>query len=336
MLFLSGCEKKEEPLCNDSDPLFSHSDFPIGVAVDLDLLKFNQTYRSIVVNQFNSITPANIFKAYYIHPSETYFDWSESDYLVNFCMQNGKRLHGHVLIWHNQLPDWMRNFQGTTDQWEAMMKNHIQTIVCRYKGKIKGWDVVNEAFNEDGTLRKTVWQEHIGNDYLEKAFIYAREADPDAILFYNDFNLEINPTKLNAVLKFLNNLKSKGILIDGLGIQMHIGDNYPGINNIAGAIYKAQKNDLHVHLSEIDISLNVFGHKTAVTGDMLNSQNQTLSLITQNYKQTNQQLRYGMTFWGVGDQDSWIRSYYNRLDWPLLYDDNYLPKPCYCGLKKSL
>src|SRR5690606_8181485 len=122
-------------------------------------------------------------------------------------------LHGHVLIWHKQLPNWIQTFKGEPLEWEGIMKTHIDSVMRHFKGKVNSWDVVNEAFNEDGTLRNTIWMEKIGDTYIEKAFTFAHKADPEALLFYNEHGLEVNPIKRSAVLKYLNNLKGRGVKI---------------------------------------------------------------------------------------------------------------------------
>ena len=258
------------------------------------------------------------------------------DSIVNYCIANNKRIHGHTLIWHMQLPDWLINYNGYKSEWELIFKTHIQTIINRYKGKIKSWDVVNEAFNEDGTLRNTIWKEHIGNNYIEKAFIYAREADPDAKLFYNDFNLESNTTKRENVIKYFNQLKIKGIDVDGIGLQMHVNLNDPATAQISEAFFDVTEFYYLLHLSELDISLNPLNKSNLDKQDLFKKQAEYLAQIVQNYKQIPKEKQFGITFWGISDNDSWIPNYYKRTDYPLLFDSNYEPKPSYCKLIQTL
>lgn len=226
LTFFLGCKKEEISKCDDNIGLFTFSSYPIGTAIDLNALESDPVYKSVAIKQFNSITPENIFKAQYIHPEPLLFNWTEADRLASFCQNNNKRLHGHTLIWHQQLPQWILDYQGSPFDWELLMKVHIQTVMTHFKNKVTAWDIVNEAFNEDGTLRNSIWKQKIGDGYIEKAFLFAREADPSALLFYNDFNLESNTTKLNSVLSFLNNLRNRGVRIDGIGVQMHISTYY--------------------------------------------------------------------------------------------------------------
>ena len=333
LLLLSlSCSKKEVSLCDVSDSvLYTHTDFPIGVAVDVEKLKYYQPYENLVTNQFNSITPENIFKPSYLHPEQDVFYWVDADYLVNYCVQKNKRLHGHTLIWHRQLPNWMLQFSGTNAEWDDLLKTHIQTIVTRFKGKVTSWDVVNEAFNEDGTLRNNIWKQNLGKVYIEKAFRYAHEADPNAKLFYNDYSLTLNTKKRTAVLDFLSNLKFNGVPIDGIGMQMHVSTAFPENSEISMAIDDIWKSDYLVHLSELDVSINPYAKEMASPpSTLLERQADKMAFIMNAYRQIPFQYQYGITFWGVSDIDSWIRD--NRDDYPLLFDDNYTPKSCYCKL----
>jgi len=336
LIFFPGCKKEEISKCDDSIGLFTFSSYAIGTAIDFNALESDPVYKSIAIKQFNSFTPENIFKAQYIHPEPLLFNWTEADSLASFCQNNNKRLHGHTLIWHQQLPQWMLDYQGSPADWELLMKVHIQTVMAHFKNKVTAWDVVNEAFNEDGTLRNSIWKQKIGAGYIEKAFLFAREADPNALLFYNDFNLESNPTKLNSVLSLLNNLRNRGVSIDGIGIQMHISTYYPEPTQIADAFHKIATHNYKIHVSELDISVNPLGKDIVPGEELFNEQANLLGSLVLNYNQIPKQLQHGITFWGISDKNSWIRDYYSREDYPLLYDDNYLPKPCYCKLIKTL
>ncbi|MBL7836503.1 MAG: endo-1,4-beta-xylanase, partial [Bacteroidetes bacterium] len=184
------CKSDVNTSCNDGEGLYIKARYPIGAAINFDALVSDLRYLNIAANQFNSVSPENILKAENIHPEENRFNWTQVDSLISFCERYNKRFYGHTLIWHNQLPQWILDFKGNTMQWEHLMKTHIQTIISHYKDKVIAWEVVNEAFNEDGTLRNSIWFENIGPSYIEKAFKYAKEANPNALLFYNDYNLE--------------------------------------------------------------------------------------------------------------------------------------------------
>lgn len=335
LFFILSCRKKENnsSSCSTDTPLHNYFKYPVGVAIEPLELNSNPDYRLIATEQYNSITPENIFKPSYLHPDKNLFYWDEADSLVSFCKNNNKRVHGHTLIWHQQLPSWIETFDGNEQEWNDLFKNHIQTIVAHFKNKVIAWDVVNEAFNEDGTLRNTIWLQKIGPSYIEKAFIYADEADNNTLLFYNDFNLEFNPTKLNAVTSYFNALRNRGVRVDGIGLQMHISIQYPEVSQIASALKKAASHYYKIHLSELDISVNPTGKGVDLNSDVFIQQANLLQSIVKLYNELPEEYQYGITFWGVSDANSWIRSFYNRIDYPLLFNENYLPKPAYCNLK---
>lgn len=330
------CRKKDNNPCQSSASLYSLSRFPVGVAINQAEFNNNPVARSIAQNEFNSFTAENIFKAEYLHPEENTFNWTDADSLATFCLANKKRLHGHTLIWHLQLPAWITSFNGDAAAWEQVFKTHIQTIVRHFKGRVAAWDVVNEAFNEDGTLRNSIWRQKLGNTYIEKALQYAHEADPDALLFYNDYNLESNPAKRNSVIQYFGNLRNRGVKIDGIGLQMHVSIAYPEATQIAEAFQQVSAAGFRVHLSELDISINPSGGNIRPTQELFEQQAGVLGKIIQHYKQVPLSLQYGVTIWGISDKDSWIRTYFNRQDYPLLYDENYIAKPAFCRLKESL
>ena len=331
IILICACEKSNQENCRLEQALYLQADFPVGVAVDPTYFGLAE-YESLVREQFNSITPENIFKPSYLHPQENSFFWWEADNLVARAQQNNQRLQGHTLIWHQQLPAWMRNYQGTQAQWEAMFKNHIQSICRHFKGKVAAWDVVNEAFNEDGTLRNSIWRQHLGDGYIEKAFRYAHAADPQALLFYNDFNLAYNERKRAAVFSFLGNLKQRGVPIHGIGMQMHIAINYPTKGQINSAIQAAAETGFLVHLSEVDIAVNPFNRDNLDKEELFKRQAEVLASLVIAYKALPSRYQYGISFWGLSDANSWLRDFYQREEYPLLFDDRYQPKACYCKL----
>lgn len=326
---LIACKKKQETTCTLS-PLYETVPYPVGVAIDINKLATNDQYRDLVINQFNTITPENVLKFNYIHPGKELFDWQAMDDLVNFARQHNKKVHGHTLLWHRSVPSWLNIYEGS---WEELITSHITTVVKRYKNDIHSWDVVNEALNEDGTLRTSVWFDNVGPSYIEQAFRAAHMADPDALLFYNDYNLEFNPVKLDAAINLCNRLKLKGIPVDGIGMQMHISNVYPTLTDVEYAMQKITTAGYKVHFSELDISMNTFNKQTSFSTTDLEKQAAIYRSIFHLYSQLEPQYRFGITLWGVSDADSWIKSEYNRNDIPLLFDDQYKPKPAYCTIK---
>lgn len=329
-----GNGSEDGPLCSKVT-LYEKADFPVGVAIDFPKLLRDEGYRNLVVSQFNSITAEQGMKASFIHPEKDAYDFSEADYLGKFCKKYNMRLHGHTLVWYKENPRWMEKFKGDKNAWDMLLKSHIQTIVNHCKEYVKSWDVLNEAFNDDGSLRQNTWLKNIGEEYIEKCFRYAAEADPQAMLFYNDFDLESRPAKLRAVLKCLSNLKAKGVKIDGIGMQMHINVNFPYITDINMAAMEVEAQGFAVHYSEFDISLVKASTFWMMDKHLLKRQGSRMKEIVAGYRKLNSKSRFGITMWGLSDADSWLYEK-NDHDRPLLFDTRYKVKPAYCGFLEGL
>jgi endo-1,4-beta-xylanase len=292
-------------------------------------MRNNPKYNAVVTKEFNSITPENAMKFVALHPAENTFSWTDADYLVSFAQANNKRVHGHTLNWYISLPAWVTNFVGDSAAWENLLKTHIQTVVTHFKGKVTSWDVVNEAFNDDGTLRNTIWVQKLGADYIARCFQYANQADPDALLFYNDYGQEYSPAKRTAIINMITSFKNRGIPIHGIGLQFHIVYTQSDAS-ISATINSAAATGLKVHISELDIRLNT-GLVTGLTlsYSLAEQQAAKYKYIVQTYKAIPASQQFGITTWNVGDADSWIPSWQNAPDWPLIFDVNYLRKPAY-------
>lgn len=322
------------------------ANFPIGTAIQTYTLLNDNELQNLQKLNFNSITATNAMKMHEIIPEEDKYTWKTVDTIVSYAKNNNQRLFGHALIWHSSTPKWVEK-KGTKDSlWtKNFMKEYIQTYVSRYKGKVSGWDVVNEAFeSEGGDYRKTFWYNTLGEDYIANAFKYAHQADPNATLFYNDFNIERDTVKLHSVLKMIKAFKAKGIPISGLGFQMHIRIDTPD-ETIAYALKKAAETGLKIHISEVDIIFNKHndtkhgGVQTynALTDDMKIIQAEKYkNLVLMYRKLIPKEQQYGITFWDFTDRDTWIRSFFNIDDWPSIYDDDLKPKPAYYAFKKGL
>lgn len=330
---LGACRKEAPPSCAAGRALYQQYPFPVGAALAPELLDRDADYQALAVGQFNSVTPENIFKPEYLHPEPTRYDWAAADRLAAFCRAHGQRLHGHCLLWHQQLPGWLYTFSGSAADWDELLRDHVQTICRHFRGQVSAWDVVNEAFAADGTLRPTIWLQHLGAGYLEKAYRYAHEADPDARLFYNDYDLESNLVKRRAVLAWLRTMQQRGVPVQGLGLQLHISIQHPLDADLATALAEVQQSGLLLHFSEVDVSLNPLSHYPfTATPALLQRQADRLNWLFHLYQQLPPAQQYGITFWGVCDRYTWIRSYFHRDDYPLLFDSDYQPKPAYCTL----
>jgi len=335
-MLIQSCTDLTNNVCDDFGSLYRKADFPVGVAINFSEFMSNPICQSKALQQFNRFTPENELKMESVHPFYNTFYFEAMDSLVHLSNINQKAIHGHTLIWHEQLPDWIITFNGSSQEWEILFKSHIQTIVKRYKGKIKSWDVVNEAFNEDGSLRQTIWLKHLGYGYIERAFAYAFEADPNALLFYNDYNLESNPNKRKAVINYFNNLKEEGTKVDGIGMQMHVSIDFPEMTQISEAFQDIEQTELLLHVSELDVTVNSNNQLQTLNSEILLKQAKKYSEIVALYNQLNTKNKFGITIWGMSDKDSWIISRYNRKDYPLLYDSAYSPKPAYCKFLETL
>lgn len=353
-----GCKKQHidavnpplPPAVIDTTTLKGVAAFKIGAAIDVYRLQTDQLYKNTLLKQQSSITIENAVKWTSVHTSQNSFDFSGGDYIADFCIANNKRLHGHCLIWYAANPEWLNNFTGDSLAWENLFKTHIQTVAAHYKGKATGWDVVNEAFHdEDGTLRVQdvnqtdnyddgcIWARHLGVDYIARAFEYAHEADPDALLFYNEYGQEWSDAKITSIINMVNDFKARGIPINGLGLQMHTDINASN-DGIINAIQTLAATGLLIHISELDISVNTSNNQAlAFSADLQKKQADKYAFLATQYKTlVPAAQQYGITTWNVGDKDSWIRTYIMHKDWPLLFDDNYEKKSCYFSFRDAV
>ncbi|MCR8559739.1 endo-1,4-beta-xylanase [Mucilaginibacter sp. BJC16-A38] len=324
-----------------NDTLKKAASFPIGVGIGTRELN-DPKMRQLIAQEFSSISTASSIFWNQISPSPGVFLFGPADNLVNFALKNGLRVHGHCLVHFQGTPDWVQNFQGDSLAWENLFKTHIQTIVTHFKGRVSSWDVVNEAFDDDGIPRMAdedkahnkkyvnIWALHLGKDYIARAFIYAHEADPNAILFYNDYAQERLPKRLQAIINMANNLKARHVPIGGLGLQMHINvrTSEAGIRN---ALTQVAKTGLQIRISELDIRVNP-SNKIHDIDSLKNATTQASLFysVAHDYKTIipkNQQ--YGITFWCVTDGDSYINILTHNRDQPLLFDVNYNKKSSY-------
>ncbi|MCL7764726.1 endo-1,4-beta-xylanase [Polaribacter sp. Z014] len=338
--------------CNNSKEkkealgLKNEATFPIGTAININRLLNDAKLQKLQIENFNSITATSDMKMQSILPVENQYNWKTADTILQYATKHNQRLFGHNLIWHSSTPKWVEEKGEKDSIWLGdFMQQYIKTYVGRYKGKVAAWDVVNEAFESSGAnYRESFWFKKLGKSYIAKAFQYAHEADPDAILFYNDFNIERDTVKLNAVLKMVNEFKAKGVPISGIGFQMHIRMDIPD-EIIAFALKKAAETGLQIHLSEVDIIFNTHNDErlggiqnySVLTDEMKQAQAEKYKNLIKMYKEiVPREQQFGITFWDFTDRDSWIKGFFNLKDWPCIYDDNLQPKPAYFGVLDGL
>lgn len=333
--------------------------FLIGVAVDTRLpAGQDPAAEAIVKKQFNQVVAENCMKGEENHPEVNRFDFTDGDKLVNWAEKNGKTVIGHCLVWHSQPPKWMfTDANGKTVSREVLigrMYNHIMTVVTHYKGKIKGWDVVNEAFEDDGSYRKSPYYNIIGPEFIELAFQFAHEADPNVELYYNDYSTS-KPGKREAICKLVRSLKSKGLRIDAVGMQSHNGYNYPDYAEYEKSIEAFAAEGVKVMMTELDVNMlpNPEGFGGAEISQNFELQakynpyvkgldKKAQKLFSQRYLdlfkiiERHKDVISRVTFWGVNDGHTWLNDWpiKGRTNYPTLIDRNNQLKPVVKDIEK--
>lgn len=304
--------------------------FLIGSAVNLRALNEDSLYREALVREFNGIVAENEMKFKYLQPKPHHFDFTKADYLVEFAAANQMQFRGHTLVWHYALPDWLKEGNWTRDEAIAILEKHIKTVVGHYQGKVVAWDVVNEAIADDGTLRNSFWLQKIGPEYIEMAFQWAHEADPDTLLLYNDYGGEDLSRKSDEIYRLVQSLVSKNVPIHGVGLQMHIAmDAPPNPQDVASNMSRLGALGLQVHITEMDVRV-----KQPTTPQDLEKQAE----IYRSMLETCISVESCNTFvtWGLSDRYSWIPSHFEGWGDALLFDERFQPKPAYQALIETL
>jgi len=323
--------------------------FPIGVAVSPQALK-REDESSLIVQQFNSITPENAMKMGPIHPRENTYNWRDADSIMAFAQQHHIRVRGHNLCWHNQAPGWL--FVDSTGKAVSKqvllqrLKEHITTVVSRYKGAIYAWDVVNEVISDkpEEFYRNSIWYQVCGEEFIAKAFEYAHAADPQAQLFYNDYN-EINAVKREKIYKLVKGLKDAGVPITGIGLQGHWAVNEPTVPQLDSTLARFATLGLKVQITELDVSVYPKEHTarqrkdedtaTAFTPEREQQQIEQYKNCFALFRKYKNVLS-GVTFWNISDRSSWLDNFpvRGRKDYPLLFDKAMLPKKAFWAVVK--
>lgn len=310
--------------------------FNVGMITRTPWLNSGGQYSQTIIENFNNISSEYEMKMDVMYPSEGNYDFSAADAIVGFAQANNMEVHGHVLIWHSATPSWVENFSGTDEEFEDMVEEYITTTIQRYGTSVRSWDVVNEAI-EDGsnTLRNTVFRQRMGDDYIQKCFQFARNADPNVILFYNDYNVASSPGKRNAIFDLVDSL---GDLVDGIGAQMHIAIDGPSASNIQAVADNAVSRNLLLHFSELDIRTNPEGDEnvSALSSAKSQAQKDKYEEVVEIYNSIPQENKFALTVWGLRDNESWLLDFWGVPDWPLLFDEGYNKKPAYDGFLEGL
>ena len=333
--------------CGSSDPvepeppeeivaLREASPFPVGVAFRSRHLE-SANHARVVSSTFSSLTAEYEMKMNPLWSGPNSFNWQAVDDLVSWARTHDMQIHGHALLWHETVPDWLENYSGTDQEFENLIQTYITTVVGRYADDIVSWDVVNEAFdNNSGALRYSVFRRRMGDDFMARVFEYARQADPDVLLFYNDYGTPYDRNKRMAMYGMLDDFQRRGIPIDGVGLQMHVTYNFPSIDDIEHVMEDISRRGLMVHLSELDIRVNPDGDLTSLTPARSQEQRQRVYSIVDEFIELPANHRFGITLWGLRDSESWLINFWGNPEWPLLFDDDFEPKPAYEGFVEGL
>ncbi len=302
----------------------------IGAAVSADALRRDYLYGKTLGREFSMVTPENAMKFEAVHPERDRYDFTDADLIVRFAEGRGMKVRGHVLVWHKQLPAWLEEGTWTRDELIDILRDHIMTVVGHYRGRVQAWDVVSEAIDDDASLRDTFWLRGIGPDYIDMAFHWAHEADPDALLFYNDYGGEGTGRKAAAIYAMVRDLVQRGVPVHGVGLQMHVAVEWcPEPDAVAANMKMLAGLRLWVHVTEMDVSI-----RTPVTEDERRAQARiyremlTVCLSADNCSD--------FALWGFTDRYSWIPHFFPGFDSALIFDRRYRPKPAYKALLDTL
>ena len=322
--------------------------FTIGVAVNQRNVS-NPDQIALIKKEFNSITAENDMKPGEIHPKEGVWNWERADKIANFCRENGIKLRGHCLCWHSQFADWMfTDSKGKPVKKEVFyerLREHIHTVVNRYKDIVYAWDVVNEAMADDGRswpgreqspYRQSRHFQLCGDEFIAKAFQFAREADPNALLFYNDYSC-VDEGKRERIYNMVKKMKDAGVPIDGIGMQGHYNIYFPSEEQLEKAIVRFKELVNHIHITELDLRMNnesggqlMFsrGEAKPMPGYMSTLQTDQYARLFKVFRKHKDVIDC-VTFWNLGDRDSWL----GVNNHPLPFDENYRPKACYRAIR---
>jgi len=297
----------------------------IGPAVAYGPLVTEPIYGEVLAREFNLFTPENEMKWAPIHPQRSQYSFARADALVDFAAANGIALHGHTLVWHQQVPDWLSSGSFTRDEMVDILRDHIYTVAGRYSGYAVAWDVVNEAFNDDGTLRHTLWLDRIGPDYIDLAFQFASDADPYSQLIYNDYGNEGINAKSTAIYNMVSGMLDRGVPIHGVGFQLHITLSGIDLARFSQNMQRFADLGLVAYISELDVRIEL-----PVTDDKLATQADVYQGILNAC--LNQPACQALQMWGFTDAHSWVPGFYRGFGAALIFDESYQPKPAYDAL----
>jgi endo-1,4-beta-xylanase len=305
-------------------------DLLLGSAVDTRALKDEESYRRVLAHEYDSVTPENAMKFAFVHPARDRYDFADADRIVRFAREHDMKVRGHTLVWYREAPDWVTKGKWTRAGLERVLRDHIRKVVGRYRGKVAEWDVVNEALDEDGKLRDSVWTRVIGPDYIPLAFKWAHEADPGARLFYNDFDLEYPGPKARAAVALVRGLQADGVPIDGVGIQAHeLTVHKPTTEQLDAALRDYTDLGLDVAITELDVGVHLPASKQELD-EQAGVYRDVLDTCLDVSRCTS------FTTWGFTDRHSWVPGEVDGFGDALPFDRDFRAKPAAKALKARL
>lgn len=301
-----------------------------GAAVVAQPLKNDARYASALSREFNIVTPEDEMKFGFLRPKRNEFNFSAADSIVNFAFSHSMQTRGHTLVWHQRLPQWLTERHLSPFEVAVILKEHIQTVVGHYRGRIYAWDVVNEAIDDNTKYRSSIWLDALGPGYVSFAFRWAHEADPQAKLFYNDYGGEALGPKSDTIYDMIKTLKARSVPIDGIGLQSHLSaDHPPNFASVLANLKRLTALGLEIHITELDVAITM-----PATAEKLQRQ----ANIYRDYIKTCLAVPNckAIVMWGATDRYSWVPRFVPGKGAPLLLDDELRPKPAYYAALSEL
>ncbi|MEV4410925.1 endo-1,4-beta-xylanase [Catellatospora sp. NPDC049609] len=307
---------------------FAPQGLRVGTAVRVKTLNADWSYRKVLAREFNAVTAESEMKWAQLEPSRGEYDWAAADRLVDFAKTNRQSVYGHTLVWHTDLPFWLSRVTSP-DELRELLRQHITNVVSRYKGRIWAWDVVNEVLADDGSaLRDTIWLRKLGPGYIADAFRWAHEADPQAVLFINDYGAEGRGTKSDMLYQLVTRLRAEGVPVHGVGFQFHIEAAAPPVR-MPENLSRFTAAGLKVAVTELDVRIKLPANRQKLE-QQARAYRQVLAVCM------DQPSCVSFTLWGFTDGHSWIPGYHRGYGAACVYNAEFGPKPAYTALRRLL
>jgi endo-1,4-beta-xylanase len=320
---------KHRPGSDSLRALAARADLRFGTAVDMSALAQDEVYRQHVQGQFSSVTAENVMKWQFIEPQPGQLDFAAADDLVSFARRNGQVVHGHTLVWHSQLPSWLSSGTFTADELRQILRRHIFDTVRHFKGKVRAWDVLNEAWGDDAQLRPTIFLQTLGPGYIADVFRWAHQADPSVKLYYNDYNIEGINAKSDAVYNMVKDLRRQGVPIHGVGVQGHLGVQFGFPGDVEENLSRFAALGLETAVTEADVRMILPPDNAKVQ-----AQAQGFNVLLQGCLLAPRCVSY--TLWGFTDKYNWVPGVFAGQGSATPLDENFGQKPAWSALTDTL